>query len=325
MKLASYRMAGPAPKTGAVLGGRIIDLAGAAERWGEDASAFGDMLALIAGGERALDQARRLIERAMGEADLAHPLDAVMLMAPVPVPPQIRDFSAFPEHLMNAPIGMAKLAARLGLDALGGAKPGDGPRELPAIYRQQPVYYKGNRFNVVGTGTDVRWPKYSRFMDFELEFGVFIGKSGRDIPASEARAHIFGYTIFNDFSARDAQLIEMRGLFGPAKGKDFDTGNVIGPWIVTADEIPNPYALKMAARVNGETWASGTSAGMAHTFEDMIAHVSQSETLYPGEFFGSGTMGTGCGLEQDRYLTPGDIVELEVEAIGTLTNRIIAV
>ena len=114
----------------------------------------------------------------------------------------------------------------------------------------------------------------------------------------------------------------MAGGLGPAKGKDFDTGNIIGPCIVTKDEI-DPYNLTMIARVNGEEWSRGSSSTIHWTFEDLIAHVSRSETLHPGEFFGSGTVGGGCGLEQEKYLSPGDVIELEVEGIGILRNRII--
>ena len=149
-----------------------------------------------------------------------------------------------------------------------------------------------------------------------------IGTGGVDISAEKAREHIFGFTIFNDVSARDYQTREMQGMLGPCKGKDFDTGNVLGPCIATADEI-DPYDLTMTARVNGEEWSRGNSGTIHHRFEDCIAHVSQSETLHPGEILGSGTVGNGCGLELKRFLSPGDVVELEIEGIGVLRNRIV--
>jgi 2-keto-4-pentenoate hydratase/2-oxohepta-3-ene-1,7-dioic acid hydratase in catechol pathway len=194
--------------------------------------------------------------------------------------------------------------------------------KIPEVWYQQPIYYKANRFSVIGTDQDVIWPYYAKTMDFELEFGFFIGKKGRDISRKKAMDHIFGYSIFNDMSARDIQATEMQGGLGPAKGKDFDTGNIIGPCIVTADEI-DPYNLTMIARVNGEEWSRGSSSSINWKFEDLISYISKSETLYPGEFFGSGTVGGGSGLELERYLAPGDIVELEVEGIGTLRNKII--
>ena len=116
---------------------------------------------------------------------------------------------------------------------------------------------------------------------------------------------------------------EMQGQLGPTKGKDFDTGNIMGPWLVTADEVPDPYNLTMVARVNGEEWSRGNSGTMHHKFEDMIAHVSADETLHAGEFFGSGTVGNGCGLEQGRFLKPNDVVELEIDGLGVLRNRFV--
>ena len=175
---------------------------------------------------------------------------------------------------------------------------------------------------VRGPNSIVRWPRYSEVMDYELEFGVFVGRTGADFSAAEARDAIFGFTIFNDFSARDQQMKEMPGWLGPAKGKSFDGANVIGPWIVTPDEIGDPYALRMEARVNGEVWSRGTSAGMLFSFEEMIAHMSQDETVFAGEFIGSGTVGNGCGLEHGRYLQHGDTIELDVERIGTLRNTV---
>jgi 2-keto-4-pentenoate hydratase/2-oxohepta-3-ene-1,7-dioic acid hydratase in catechol pathway len=242
-------------------------------------------------------------------------------LAPVPVPAQIRDFSSFEKHVRGAPAGMQVLRARLA----GGNVPAVGSIKIePAeVYFKQPVYYISNRFNVIGPDADVTWPNYCDYLDFELEFGVFIGRKGKNLTRAQAREHIFGYAIFNDFSARDRQMVEMAGFMGPAKGKSFDTGNAIGPWIVTPDEIPDPGALKVTVRVNGEVWAQSTTASMLHGFDEMVAFVSQSETLYPGEFFGSGTVGGCCGLEMDRWLKPGDVVELDVERLGVLRNRVV--
>jgi 2-keto-4-pentenoate hydratase/2-oxohepta-3-ene-1,7-dioic acid hydratase in catechol pathway len=304
----------------------VLDLAAAAGRASQDSAPFADMLALIDGGERALDAARALAERDADDAAVTMALADVRLLAPVPVPRQMRDFSVFPMHIRQAPVGMRRLATHVLGEAAALAAFGPEFREpppVPPVYASQPIYYKANRFSVIGTDQDVRWPRYSHYMDYELEFGVFIGKTALDVPAERAREHIFGFAIFNDFSARDAQMREMAGRLGPAKGKDFNTGNAIGPWIVTRDEIPDPYHLTMAARVNGETRSEGDSSAMLHSFEDMIAHVSRDETVHAGEFFGSGTMGNGCGLEQDRYLSDGDVVELEVERIGVLRNRVL--
>ncbi len=160
-------------------------------------------------------------------------------------------------------------------------------------------------------------------MDYELVFGVVTKRARADIPAREVGAHIFGYTIFNDFSARDRQAIEMQGRLGPAKGKSFDGGNVLGPWIVTPDELGDPQALNVAVRVKGELRATGTTAGMLFSFEEILAYASQNETIHAGEFFGSGTVGNCCGLEKGRFLEDGDVIELEVERIGVLQNKVV--
>ena len=160
-------------------------------------------------------------------------------------------------------------------------------------------------------------------MDYELEIGMVLGRTGVKISREQAGEYIFGYTIFNDLSARDTQLLEMEGQLGPTQGKDFDGGNVFGPCIVTADEF-SPDDARMTVRVNGEVRSEGRSGDMMYSFEDLIAYISRDETLYAGEILGSGTVGGGCGLEAGKLLESGDVVELEIEGIGSLRNRIIA-
>jgi 2-keto-4-pentenoate hydratase/2-oxohepta-3-ene-1,7-dioic acid hydratase in catechol pathway len=159
-------------------------------------------------------------------------------------------------------------------------------------------------------------------MDYELEIGVVTRRARADIPRGEAASHIFGYTIFNDFSARDTQAVESQGRLGPAKGKSFDGANVLGPWIVTPDEIGDPQALAAEVRVNGEIRSRGDTRNMLFSFEDILVHASQDETIHAGEFFGSGTVGNCSGLELGRFLEHGDVVELKVEKIGVLRNTV---
>ena len=293
MKLVTFRIGSRPACAGALVDGAVVDLR------------IDSVLSIVEQGQNGLDRAAQALER----RHAVHPLGEVSLLAPIPHPPQMRDFLCFEKHLVQAFEAVAKLR---GTDA-----------RIPKVWYERPLFYHPNRFNVCGTGADVPWPAFSERMDFELEFGCWIGKPGRDIPRERAREHIFGYSIFNDFSARDEQTKEMAGQLGPGKGKDFDNSNVLGPCLVTADELPDPYALDMKVRVNGEEWGRGNSRDMHWKFEDCIAHASRSETLHPGEFFGSGTVGNGCGLEQMRFLQPGDVVELEVESIGILRNRIV--
>jgi 2-keto-4-pentenoate hydratase/2-oxohepta-3-ene-1,7-dioic acid hydratase in catechol pathway len=301
MKLATFIGRNDAPAIGVVdtARGAVLDLAAAG-------ATFANMLALIDAGEAGLAEARRLAAAWPREAEI--PLAGLRLLAPL-LPRQMRDCLVFEDHLKN---GMAQREKRTGVK-----------ETIPEVWYRQPIYYKCNRFSLGGPDTTVVWPKYSQLMDFELELACVIGRTGKDIARDKALGHIFGFTIFNDFSARDAQFAEMAGRLGPAKGKDFDGGNVLGPWIVTLDEIGDPHALKMEVRINGERWGGGNSASMHHKFPDILAHISDSETLHAGEVIGSGTVGTGSGNEMGRYLNSGDVVELEIEKIGVLRNRVV--
>jgi len=175
---------------------------------------------------------------------------------------------------------------------------------------------------VIGPEDEIPWPMYTSKLDHELELAAIIGKRGKDITKAEALSYVFGYAIWNDVSARDVQTRELPVNMGPCKAKNWDGSNVLGPCIVTADEI-DATNVRMVVRVNGEVWGEDTSAHMHHTFADMIAYASQAQTLYPGELFGSGTAARGSGLEQDRWLKEGDVVEMEIEGIGILLNRIV--
>lgn len=324
MKLATYRSGGHT-KVGLVHagGGLLFDLASASKRAGKPNPAFNSMLDLVDHGDAALDEASSLFEHYRDDQDLCSAVGDSEILAPLPEPRQMRDGMSFPVHIVQGPIGHLKLKARQAGDMAELARLQAAPLpELPEVYRKQPIYYITNRFSVQGPNTTVKWPRYSQVMDYELEFGIITKNRGANISAANARDHIFGYTIFNDFSARDAQRLDMEGRLGPAKGKSFDGGNVLGPWIVTPDEIGDPYKLKMEARVNGEVRSQGTTEGMLFSFEEIIAHVTRDETLMPGEFIGSGTVGNGCGLELGWYLEHGDSVELEVENIGVLKNRV---
>ena len=324
MKLVTYERKGK-PRAGALVDGdrKIVDLAEAhKEAFGKSFAAFKSVQDLIEAGDEGLERAKETVKK--GRKGAFSRKD-IRLLAPVPVPVQIRDCLCFETHLKQSFAAARRVRPNATPDPEATMKEFErtGVLSVPKIFYEQPIYYKANRFSVIGTDQDVLWPSYSKLMDFELEFGFYVRKKGVDIPRDKARDYIYGYTIFNDFSARDAQTIEMGGQLGPAKGKDFDNGNAMGPCLVTADELKDPYNLTMIARVNGEEWGRGSTSTMHWKFEDLIAHVSRSETLHPGEFFGSGTVGNGCGLEHMKFLKHGDVVELEVEGIGILRNRVL--
>ena len=303
MKLATFIAPGDERRVGVLIAdGRIAELPD-----------FADMLSLIEAGPLGLEHARSVASMPR----ISHRMAEVKLLSPLPRPTRLRDFLCFELHVRQS-------RANRYLFGIGTERVDPAKVEIAKVWYERPVYYKGNPFSVVGNDAEVRWPAYSRIIDYELEIGVVIGRGGRNITNADALAHVFGYTIFNDFSARDTQYVEMQGQLGPAKGKDFDTGNALGPWITTADEIPDPQNLDMTARVNGDTWSRGNSRDMRHTFRDIVAYASVEETLYPGEVLGSGTVGGGCGNELGRFMKDGDVIELEVSGIGVLRNRIVA-
>jgi fumarylacetoacetate (FAA) hydrolase len=219
-------------------------------------------------------------------------LSDVQLLAPVRRPPSVRDFYAFEEHVQNA----ARVTGRPGV-----------PDELYEI----PTFYFSNPAAIYGPDEEIPYPEGSEALDYELEVAAIIGVDGQ----------IGGFTIMNDWSARDLQRREMRIGLGPAKGKDFATS--LGPVVVTPDELGD-LRLEMVARVNGEERSRGNLGDMYHSWEAILEHAARNTELRPGDVLGSGTVGTGCILEHgdERWLRPGDEVELEVERIGILSNRI---
>lgn len=285
-----------------------------------DGAMLASMLDLIEAGAPGLDLARRLLA-AGGEGDECVARADAALLAPLPRMPKLRCFSVYEKHILQAFEQVLKRkAGSIPLHLLKIL----GLFRLPKRFYEKPIYYKGNHTAVVGDGHAIRCPPTCRMLDYELELAVVIGKPGRDIARADAMDHVFGYAVFDDFSARDTLIGEMmaRPSVGPVKGKDFDTGNVLGPWIVTADELPDPYGLKMSVAVNGEVRGRAVSGEMAHRIDAMIEYASRDESLVIGEVFACGAVGDGTGIEAWRFLSPGDVVTLTIDGIGTLTNRI---
>ena len=255
----------------------------------------------------------------------AIPLSSVRTLAPVPFPPSCRDGYAFRQHVA---------AARRN-------------RKVPMIpeFDQYPIFYFTNHHSIQGPGDILCMPDHFEKLDFELEVAIVISRHGRNIPAEEADEYIGGLMIMNDMSARTLQMEEMLLNLGPAKGKDFST--VIGPWLVTLDELQpfevpckeghtgKNWNLRMQCRVNGQSVSDGNMADMDWTFAEIIERASYGVDLYPGDVIGSGTVGTGCFLElngtgklndpdyAEQWLQEKDVVELEVDGLGILSNTIL--
>lgn len=246
------------------------------------------------------------------------------ILAPVPHPASCRDGYAFRQHVA---------AARRNRKV-----------DMIAEFDQYPIFYFTNHNAIQGPGDIECMPDHFQKLDFELEVAIVIGKKGRNIKAADADEYIAGYMIMNDMSARALQMEEMVLNLGPAKGKDFST--VIGPWLVTPDELEpykvapkanhvgNSYNLKMACRVNGIEVSSGNTAEMDWTFAEIIERCAYGVDVLPGDVIGSGTVGTGCFLELNgtgllndpnykvQWLQPGDTVEMDITGLGSLTNII---
>lgn len=192
---------------------------------------------------------------------------------------------------------------------------------IPPAWFDIPAYYKGGTTGFIGTGETIPWPRFSKQLDYELELACVIGRDGRNIKAKDAYKHIFGWTVLNDVSARDIQRQEMSIRLGPAKGKDWCS--VLGPVIVTADEFGlNDPDLLMTGFVNDQEWSRGRSSESYWSWGEMIEHLTMDEWVRSTDLLGSGTVGTGCGLELDKWIQPGDVVELTIEGIGTLKNTV---
>jgi 2-keto-4-pentenoate hydratase/2-oxohepta-3-ene-1,7-dioic acid hydratase in catechol pathway len=324
MRLVTFVQGTRPAAAGALINGdrEVVDLAAVHQAaFGEPVADLVSVLAIVEAGDAGLDKAADMVRRAGKGETLQR--DSVRLRAPIQPPPQMRDCMCFEKHLRQSSEAMYQIAVDRAAAAGRPAPPPGGGEGAMKRFLRAPVYYKANRFAVIGPDEDVIWPHYAKMLDYELEFACYIKGPVKDVPVEKARDAIFGYTIFNDMSARDTQMVEMMGMLGPAKSKDFDTANPMGPCLVTADEIPDPHNLTMIARVNGEEQGRGNTGDMLWKFEDVIAYISRSETLHAGEVLGSGTMGDGCGLEHLKFLEPGDLIELEIEGVGILRNRIV--
>jgi 2-keto-4-pentenoate hydratase/2-oxohepta-3-ene-1,7-dioic acid hydratase in catechol pathway len=313
MRLVTFEaesVSGRQRKVGAVSGGRIIDLAAARadqlRQAARTATAAApaiptDMIALLELGEPALEAAAEAVAHADGKQQdepperLSYSADEVWLLAPVPRPPSLRNFMTCEEHVLR----VFK----------------DSP---PKEWRSIPVYYKGNCDEIYGPDDTVPWPEYTEKLDFELQVCAVVGKSGRNVSPEHSGELIVGYTIYNDWSARDLQIREMSVGLGPGYSKDFASS--IGPVILTKDEFD--ASVPMRVKVDGEVWSSTTLGTMQFAFPELISWISREQTLRPGDLLSSGTVGNGCGVELDRWIPEGSVVELEVPGIGVLRNLV---
>ena len=328
MKLLTYAVPEQPfiPRLGAALGDLVIDLL-RLRAWMVEAGRVktpaipASMLELVHAGPGGIAYLEELFN-ALGGEDLAqiegedqlpvgYPQDKIIFYPPLVRPMSVRDFYAFEKHVVTA-------------NTIRN-------RQVPEEWYQFPVFYFSNPNSLFGHRQPVPYPSNTKALDYELEVACIIGKQAMNIPADKAEEYIFGYTILNDWSARDIQRQETKVGLGPAKAKDFASS--LGPWITTIDELkdkstgrPGVYDLHLAARVNGVERSQGNMNDIHYSFGEMLARASQDVYLLPGDVIGSGTVGSGCLLEltmgQGPWLQPEDVVQLEVERLGILENRI---
>jgi len=322
MKLVSFLNQQYQPRLGLMLKNNVIDLENEAKKLKINLPS--NMLSLLGDWDKNYELTRKVFQE-LNLTDNYNVEKPIKLLSPIPNPPSCRDGYAFRQHVEAA-------RRNRGL-------------EMIPEFDQYPIFYFTNHNSIFGEGDiEVEYDHLDK-LDFELEWAVIIGKKGKNISSNEADSYIAGFTIMNDFSARTLQMEEMKLNLGPAKGKDFAT--TLGPWLVTPDELENKiiktefgnkYKLEMRARHNGVEISSGNTSDMNWTFAEIIERASYGVEILPGDVIGSGTVGTGCYLElngtaarlakergeeyQPVWLKDGDTIELEIEDLGILKNKI---
>jgi 2-keto-4-pentenoate hydratase/2-oxohepta-3-ene-1,7-dioic acid hydratase in catechol pathway len=284
--------------------------AGAAERVGI-AQVPPDMLGILGTGSTAIEWIAEAVDAVIARGQAAtsrgqtilYRESDIGLLAPVPRPPGIANFSVWPSHSASA--------NEKGFD-LKPAEESSGVKP----------YWKGNPDTFVGPGATLEFPPYADELDVECELVCIVGTGGSNLDHAAAERAIAGYTIVNDVSARDIQRIEMKTGRGPAKGKDFDSGNVMGPWIVTPDEVGDVRKLQLSLHVNGKQLSASDASGIMWDFPEMLSYLSRGQTIHPGHVISAGCYAGGSGLDLNYTFKPGDLVELRISKIGSLINRI---
>lgn len=300
MKLCTFQAPGQPARIGVVRNQMVLDLAKA------DPSLPHTMKDLLAAGPEAMARVRGY-ESSCSDKSLFWRLGEVQLLPPVVAPGRYLDFYSFEQHVKTA-------RAKRGLEV------------VPEWY-EHPTYYNGNPYSLLGHEAPVHFPAGETQRDYEMELAVVLARPVRDLDATDQAAvtsAIAGYTILNDWSSRRIQMSYAKIGMGPSAGKDFATG--LGPWLVTPDECPDPARIELATRVNGQEWSRGLFGASRYDWGQMLAFATRKADLRPGDVVGSGTYGGGCGYELDRFLQPGDVVEMELryegKTLGVLRNTV---
>lgn len=287
-------------------------------------AASGDVIAFLQGGEVSDKQVKQLLKFVQSQnIDLGDTFDPAPILPFKPL--SFRGFMLYEKHAIAAARGAVKRFMPQMWESLSKYEFSTGqphPELLPKkLWYEKPIYYMGNHLSFLSEGATIPWPNYTKALDYELELGVVIVRPIRNATPEEALSAIGGFTVLNDFSARDIQYPEMTSGFGPVKAKNFATG--MGAVVVMASSVlPYVENLNVKVKVNGRVWGHSNTAGAQYSLGEMVAYASLGEQLLPGEVLGSGTI-VGCsGMETEQWLAPGDEIVLEIERVGTLRNVI---
>ena len=291
MRLVQFEASNPEARLGAIVGDRVIDLAAAARNSGQNNTPLQSTLRLLQAGEPALTVARKLAQEPSSSAS-ALPLSSVRLIAPI----------SQPSKIVAIGLNYRDHCAELGID----------PPKVPVIFAKFPNSVTGPYDPIVLPGADIQG-------DYEAELGVVIGRNAKRISARDAMDYVAGYLVLNDVSARKWQFADQQWV----RGKSCDTFCPIGPWLTTKDDLPDPHALHISARVNGQTRQDSNTSNLIFGVPELIEFITESITLEPGDIIATGTpFGVGFSRKPPIFLQPGDVVEIEIERLGTLRNPV---
>ncbi|MCA1962199.1 MAG: fumarylacetoacetate hydrolase family protein [Desulfomonile sp.] len=325
MKLLNYQTPGDQDSHfGLLLNESVVSFATLQQRFNRAHPELSDMEAYLRShpeSEKIAQELASMAAEKWAEFEIdAHVLHNVKILPPVPRPPALIDFALAPEHLFNSGYTLAHHEKKWPVSAIIRAVLRNEFRKNK--HRAEFNCYKGNHNAIIGDGDTTIWPSFTSYLDVEAELAFVVGNASRGASEKEVKSAIAGYTIFNDFSARDVQWPELMGRLGLARCKDFDRGNGIGPFLITPDEVPDPLSLNVRVKV-GERyeWKGNTSGYTAHPVE-VLEYLTSFQKVFPGTIVGMGTVPGCCGLDRDEWLLPGDLIEIAFDELGTLRQLI---
>ena len=326
MKLLNFRpQADETDHFGVLVNGFAVSFAALQLTFSVEHEELSDIEAYLEAFPRSEDLARELSERGKQEfsqinPDDRYPLDQIKILPPIPQPAALIDFALSPEHLKNSSLTLFKNELKWPARSIMSwmVKRNYKNTTNEAGFK----CYKGNHNSIIGDMDSPIWPAFSSYLDVEAELGVIVGNVPLNAKKDQLEKSIVGYVVFNDFSARDVQWPELIGRLGLARSKDFEKSNGLGPFLVTADEVPNPLSLEVVVKIGDRYEWKGNTAGYVVHPMDVIEYLTRHQSIATGTIFGMGTVPGCCGLDRDEWILPGEFIEISFSKLGTLRQKI---